>query len=137
MIEGWHQNDYLILSENPDEAQRLTEEYGVGHFLPGYTVVGLCGWDDFIVSGANSQLFTVPTVPIKTESLKPFEFNADVSALRPDDRVAGKIKWYIQPIVFGGDPNDGKNLTWISMSEHFKAVSYWNRLYRDLSKSKS
>jgi hypothetical protein len=61
MTEGWFKDDYLILfvdSEIPAASQR----YAISERLPDYQVVGLCGWDDFIVRDAKGQTYSVPTV---------------------------------------------------------------------------
>jgi hypothetical protein len=51
MTEGWRGDDYFILfsaSEVPVQSDR----YGIAEFLPGYSVLGPIGWDDFIVQDA-------------------------------------------------------------------------------------
>ena len=35
--------------------------------------------------------------------------------LRKDERFEGKIKWYINPIGFGGDPKAEDNITWVTL----------------------
>jgi hypothetical protein len=42
----------------------------------------------------------------------------------PDFRYSGKIKWYIKPIVFDGDPNPGENLTWVNHEKHAQLVRW-------------
>ena len=37
---------------------------------------------------------------------------------RKDECFVGKIKWYINPIVFGGDPKAEDNITWVSHEQH-------------------
>jgi hypothetical protein len=54
------------------------------------------------------------------------------SRMVPDERFLGKIKWYVQPIVFGGDPNIGMNVIWVNHEEHAQAVTWWNDLYRSV-----
>jgi hypothetical protein len=56
--------------------------------------------------------------------------------LERDDRFIGKIKWYMQPIIFGGDPNAGSNMTWVDLPNHQKLVRWWNDKYRELSGEK-
>ena len=84
MIEGWHGNDYLVLFE--EEAPRMSELYGLGKELPGYAVVGLRGWDDFIVVDEQQRLFTLPTVPIEPKRLELFPTSIDRLAIKPDSR---------------------------------------------------
>ena len=85
----------------------MTERYGVEIFLPGFTVVGLRSWDDFIIRDATQCFHTVPTVPLAEQYIKPFTTRIESSELRQDSRLAGRIKWYVKPIVFGGDPSFG------------------------------
>jgi hypothetical protein len=55
------------------------------------------------------------------------------SELIPDERFTDRIKWYTTPIVFGGDPNLGENVTWVTHDQHVKLVGWWNKQYRDLT----
>ena len=134
MKEGWNSDSYLILFDQ-DEVNTITESYGIPTYLPGYKVVAIQGWDDFIVENTNGERFIVPTIPLTEKHLTPFHGSNGWTSLKSDLQRAGKIKWYITPIVFGGDPNQGPNLTWIDFSTHQQAVRYWNDLYRDISKS--
>ena len=131
MIEGWHNEDYLVLFEDLKEALRITELYGVREHLPGYTVVGLRGWDDFILTDAKQQFFTIPTVPLEPKHLEPFIFQVDLGAIQPDERYSKKVKWYVKPILFGGDPTAKDNMAWISGEEHAELVRWRSKLYRD------
>jgi hypothetical protein len=54
------------------------------------------------------------------------------SSMVPDERFLGKIKWYLQPIVFGGDPNIGMNVISVNHDEHAQAVTWRNDLYRSV-----
>ena len=130
MTEGWYGDDYLVLFE--ERAAALDQGYGLSVALPGYRLVGLRGWDDFIVEDATGACFTVPTVPIVHQHLAPF--TVPTSPLRPeaDVKVRGRIKWYVTPIVFGGDPKIGDNLTWITLEEHVQLVAWWNKKYHEV-----
>jgi hypothetical protein len=46
--------------------------YAIAQCLPGYEVIGLRGWDDFIVRNSVGEAYSVPTVPIVPEHLSPF-----------------------------------------------------------------
>jgi hypothetical protein len=131
MIEGWNGDNYLVLFSG-EETQSASERYGTAALLPGYRIVGLCGWDDFIVQGENGDTFTLPTVPCDFEELARFQVPG-AHELVPDDRFAGKIKWYITPIKFGGDPTASENMTWLTLAKHADAVRWWNTLYRDVT----
>jgi hypothetical protein len=132
MNEGWIGDDYLILFEE-SEVATLSDRYTISQFLPGFRVLGLRGWDDFIVRDSQGNTFTIPTVPIDAQYLAPFAFPEQIEKLHPDVRFTGKIKWYVQPIFFGGDPGDGKNLIWVSLQKHVELVLWWNDPARSVS----
>ena len=129
MIEGWHGEDYLILFDET-EATELSRRYDIGKYLAGYKIVGLQGWDDFIVATTNSELFTIPTVPIDSKYSAPLGFAIEPSQLQSDERFRGRIKWYIKPIAFGGDPASDSNMTWVNLEQHVELVKWWNELYQ-------
>ncbi len=131
MIEGWHNNDYLVLREDEEEALRLTEAYGIRQHLPDCTFVGLTGWDDFILIDAKGKYFKSPTVPVDQKYLEPIDYAVDATAIKPDQRFTKKVKWYVKPIVFGGDPRAKENVVWLSLDQHAEVVRWWNKLYRD------
>jgi hypothetical protein len=128
MSEGWCNEDYLVLFSAEDSEER-SRQYKVSEYLPGYRAIGLKSWDDFIVMNDAGELFTVPTVPLVPRYLKPFSMPV-LPALNADERFTGKIKWYIKPVVFGGDPNSGENVTWLNHEQHCLAVAWWNEQFR-------
>jgi hypothetical protein len=131
MREGWCNDDYWSLCEDETEAEHLTASYGLADYLPGYFIVGLKGWDDFIVRDREGQYFSAPTVPLERGGLAPFSFPAASLRLESDDRFAGRIRWYVKPIRFGGDPTAKDNMAWLSQDEHVQAVGWWNKFYHD------
>ena len=129
MKEGWHNEDYLILFES-EEIELKQQEYGLDRLLPGHRLLGLVGWDDFLVmESASEKLYRVPTIPISSRHRKEWPHSVDSTALTPDGRFQGKVKWYVKPIIFGGNPNPEENMTWISHRDHVQAVKYWNEMY--------
>ena len=132
MIQGWHNDDYLILFDEQDEASSIRDRYAIATVFPDFTLVGLTGWDDFILLDASGKLFTAPTVPLVREQLRPLTCEIDTTKLRPDPRFTDRIKWYIQPLVFGGDPSSRQNMAWLSLDQHTEAVKWWNNKYREL-----
>ena len=104
MNEGWQNQDYLILLDR-DESFAAMQAYRFDRYLPGYTLIGLKGWDDFIVINASGVMLTVPTLPLDATLAAPFTLTQQPS-LHPDARFTAKIKWYLKPLVFGGDPTD-------------------------------
>jgi len=131
MREGWANDDYWSLCEDQKEAEHLTATYGLADYLPGYFVLGLKGWVDFIISDREGQYFLVPSVPLEQASVTQFRFPAESLRLEPDARFTKKIKWYVKPIRFGGDPSAKENMAWLSQDEHVQAVKWWNRFYHD------
>jgi len=72
-------------------------------YLPGYFIVALKGWDDFVLCDRKGQYFLVSTVPLERGTLAPFQFSAASARLEFDERFRGKIKWYVKPIRFAGE----------------------------------
>lgn len=131
MDEGWSGDDYLILFEE-SEIDATSKRYMVSQALPGYKLLGLRGWDDFIVSDAAGGTFCVPTVPLDSRFLRPFVLSRKGSTLKSDPRYTGKIKWYVKPVIFGGAPNVGDNVIWVNHEQHAQLVTWWNDHYRSL-----
>ena len=131
MTEGWCGDDHLILFDEA-EVVAASERYAISQFLPGYQVIGLRSWADFILRDSSGSTYTAPTVPAGAEHLSPYALPTRGSTISPDDRVRGKIKWYVQPIVFGGDPKLGKNVIWVTHEQHAEIVRWWNNTYRSL-----
>jgi hypothetical protein len=129
--EGWHGEDHMILYDE-SESSAASERYRFAQSFPGFELLGSRGWDDFIVRDAAGVIFTVPTVPLDRELLEPFQLVLDGIRLEPDPRFIGKIKWYVKPIIFGGDPSSDENVSWICHDDHAQAVRWWNDKYREL-----
>lgn len=132
MKDGWYNEKYFALAENQQEAMQLTAEYGISENLPGYYFIGLVDWDDFILSSEDGNYFRVATVPLAVEDLQPYQFPGEQIRMQVDLRLTEKVKWYITPLIFGGSPTDGKNMAWISYSQHAQFVRWWNVKYREL-----
>lgn len=130
MDEGWINEEYVVLFG--EETSSLNEAYAAGEFLPSYTLVGLLSWNDFIVADSNGRLFTVPTVPLVNTLVRPFELELAQNQFIFDERVHGRIKWYVTPLVFGGDPQLEENIAWLKLDQHVQLVKWWNEKYREL-----
>ena len=133
MQEGWLNDDYLILFSDA-EIEDISQRYGVAQSLPGFAVIGLRGWDDLIVRDSCGDIYTIPAVPLDRRYLQAYSL-PEPMALDTDGRFQGKIKWYITPLIFGGDANDPKNLTWVSHEQHTELVVWWNIKYRMVRES--
>jgi len=131
MNEGWLGDDYLILFDEAEVAV-ASDRYAISQLLPGYQVLGLRGWDDFILRDSAGQTYSVPTVSVNTKYLSPFNLPETKLSLRPDPSFSGRIKWYVTPIAFGGDPSVGENLIWVTHEQHAQLVRWWNDKYRSL-----
>jgi hypothetical protein len=134
MKDGWFNDEYFALYESKEETTTATARYRLSDYLPGFSIVGLRFWDDFILCDCEGKYHTVQTVPLVREHLRAYSFPAEPMELRGDARLAGKIKWYLQPIVFGGSPSNKDNMAWISHEVHVDAVVHWNKLFYDLRK---
>lgn len=77
----------------------------------------------------SQRIFRVPTIPLILKKKEEWPHKVDLAALKPDGRFQGKVKWYLKPVVFGGDPNPGGNLVRISHEDHVQGVKYWNQVY--------
>ena len=133
MIEGWHNDDYLFLFDLPSEAEHMNCIYGVSENLPGYSLVGLWGWDDFIVTDCDGNFFILPTVPFHSKNIEPFSTQWDTTRIKPDERFSNKVKWYVKPLLFGGNPTDPENLIWVTFEQHAELVRWWAKVYRDMT----
>jgi hypothetical protein len=131
MREGWHKDDYLILFDE-EEISAVSDRYAISQSLPGYQVVGMRGWDDFIVRDTAGRTYSLPTLVPDPRHLAPVVLPNDRTVLKSDDRFTGKIKWYVKPILFGGSPDPDENLTWVSHEQHAQLVRWWNQKYREL-----
>jgi len=131
MREGRCNDDYWALCEDQKEAEHLTAIYGLAEYLTGYFIVGLKGWDDFILCDREGRYFLIPTFPLERASLAPFRFPAETLRLESDEKFTNKIKWYVKPIRFGGNPNENENIAWLSLDQHAEAVKWWNKFYCD------
>lgn len=76
MQEGWFGDDYFILF-SADEALAASQRYRIEEALPGCIIIGLRGWDDFVIRDGSGSTCTVPTVPIAREyqqQIAPFRY---------------------------------------------------------------
>ena len=130
MNEGWFDEQYVVLFSEA-EAVVAAARFRVADALPGYSVLGLVGWDDFILRAPVGETYSGPTVPLAREHLKPYQV-PPASSLEPDSRFVGRVKWYAQPLVFGGHPNAKDNVVWVTHEQHPPLVVWWNAKYREL-----
>ena len=91
MREGWSGDDHLIIFAE-SEVDPVSERYAMSALLPGYRILGLRGWDDFIVQDVAGRSYSIPTVPLDFQYLSPFNIPPNVNLVK-DERFEGKIKW--------------------------------------------
>lgn len=132
MTSGWHSDEHLILFEDPSEAIEMAQRYEIQERLPGYTLIGLRGWDDFILLSSEGQFHLAPTVPLHADKLSAWTMPDDFSSLEADPATESKIKWYITPLVFGGSPVDESNIAWVTPDQHVDLVRWWNNKYDEV-----
>ena len=82
MIEGWYGDDYLIFFEESELSSAETR-YNFTTLLPGFQIVGLRGWNDFIVRDSAGHTYSVPTVPIDKRYLETFAVPSEHPNLSP------------------------------------------------------
>ena len=131
MQEGWFEDDYFIVFAE-SEIEAATARYRLSEFLPQYQIVGIAGWDDFLVRDPSGRTLRIPTVPIDVQYLEPFDSAEPLPLLQSDARFTGQIKWYVQPLIFGGAAEDESNIIWVSHELHAQLVVWWNQQYRRL-----
>jgi hypothetical protein len=132
MITGWYGDEHLFLFEDQSEAIEMTRRYGVHDRIPAHTLIGLRGWDDFILMSSDQRPKIVPTVPLTADELADWQMPNDLSALEPDPKTDGKIKWYVTPLIFGGSPTDVENTAWVTIDQHVDLVRWWNTKYDEI-----
>jgi hypothetical protein len=93
--------------------------------------IGSAGWDDFIVQDVAGRSYSIPTVPLDFQYLSPFNIPPNVNLVKAE-RFEGKVKWYVKPIGFGGDPKAEDNITWLSLEQHTQWVRWRNDLHRSV-----
>ncbi|GAB4191302.1 MAG: hypothetical protein Fur006_34290 [Coleofasciculaceae cyanobacterium] len=59
--------------------------------------------------------------------------NANTALHKADPSLAGKQIHEIKPVKFGGSPTDPSNKIALSLQEHAKLTTWWNRLLRELT----
>lgn len=89
MLEGWHEDEYIILFEG-EEHLAVARACELNATLPGYSVLGLRSWHDFIVQDQAGVTFTIPSVPLDARYIASFKLPVP-SELQPDARLAGKV----------------------------------------------
>jgi len=128
MVEGWHGEDYIVLFAD-EEASATASACGFNTALPGFSVLGLRGWQDFIVQDEAGATFTIPSVPLDTRYLASFNLPVPYD-LEPDPRLTGKVKWLVKPLIFGGSSDAEENVSWVTHQQHGELVRWWNEQYR-------
>lgn len=136
MTEGWFNDAYYLLFDQ-GEAADVGKAYRLDVYLPGVTVIGLKFWDDVLIRDVDGLVYSVPSVPLDRGHFRP-ERSAVPAArlLEPDARLSGKVRWFVKPVAFGGDPKDDGNTTWITLAQHAQVVRWWNDQYQTIRQPK-
>ena len=77
-------------------------------------------------------MFIILIVPLDPNHLSPLGSSIRHAQPRQDHRLREKNKWYTKPVVFGGDPSAGDNMTWVNLERHIQLVNWWNKLYQTM-----
>lgn len=135
-IAGYWNKDHYLEFWPISRIKALNESYAVHEHLPGFTAFGSDGIGNIILFSNNphdSSVFTAPFIGMgkvgvtrDADSLESFlaglgEPDFEKAMLEKPELVE------IKPILFGGDPVDPSNKTWLSRTEHIKFVQFWNR----------
>ena len=129
MKEGWSSNgDYFILFDEAEKPE-VSQRYQLPDVLPGFEVLGLRGWEEFLVRRSDGRVFAVPVIPLTPAHMVPAELPPENLALEADPGLAGRIKWYINPLILGGDATNTENVLWVSHQQHGELVKWWNAQY--------
>lgn len=131
MVEGWIEDDYVILFADAEIAG-ASLRYDIASAIAGFEIVGVRSWDHFIVRDTDGKTYLVPVVPMDQRCLSTFDQHLTEGDLRGDDRFRNRIKWLTKPLVFGGDPASAENVSWVSHEQHSALVTWWNEQYRKL-----
>lgn len=136
MIEGWHGSDHLILFDEAEIAA-ASDRYAVSQFLPGYEVIGLRWWDDFILQDFGGATFCAPTIQAVAELQITFRLMRSPQKERHSNSM----------IVFRAKSSGTSNLSCSGATRSRRRnhlgqsrsacttgqmVKYWNGLYRSL-----
>jgi len=80
---------------------------------------------------ANGTMGSLPTLPLDSGRAESFALPKEFS-LKRDDRFSGKIRWFVKPLIFGGDPKDQGNIIWVTQEQHAELVNWWNDQYQNI-----
>ena len=133
MNEGWYGDEYLVLFTQA-ESDAAAARYSLARRLPGYVLVGLRFWDDFIVVSPAGTCLSLSTVPLDVARGQEFELPSAALCLRPDTRFNERVRWYVKPLMFGGEATP-ENTTWVTHEQHAELVCWWNDKYDSLKAS--
>ena len=133
-LEGWLSKNYYILFSQT-EKDLYWDKHNLKQYLPNYDVFGLFNWDYFMINQSNKLYAIIPTVPLLDKYITKFIYKNRSMLLTQDPTIKGKVKWYKNPLVFGGNPNDKENTVMVKIEKHAELVEYWNRKYVENAKS--
>lgn len=143
--EGFLGQQYLRLYRL-EELRSLNEAYQTSRYFPGLVVFASDGYGEaFAFLRGDRRVLKVPLIPFPVEGddldvvapdFKTFaEFHISPPAtLGPSPSMVGLETHLKQPLCFGGDWKDDKNLVMVTPTQHAELTRYWNPLYRDLLK---
>jgi len=141
----WECGDDLVVTWSADQLVPFNSEYRVERLAPGLFLFGSDGSAEAYGFDLRSPAKPVVRVPFVGMDWKlaiaiAEDFGDWLKMLTPwqpaDSAHAGMQLAEINPVLLGGDPVDPANRMWLTRSQHFKYVQFWNDVVA-LASSKS
>ena len=150
--EGFIGQSYLRLYSS-NRISELNRAYQISVFAQGLVLFGSNGGGEaycFETRNGDVEIVQLPFIPMDFKHIRRFggNFLQFLTALRDEDAedisipqikmsAVGREVHEVLPIIFGGSPTDPKNKILVTPDEHAQYVLYWNKLYRDLIRTRS
>jgi hypothetical protein len=140
-LEGIVNDQYLRLYD-PDEWDRINQEYEVSRYIPGYTIIGSIDGPgipgDALCLAEDDSVWAIPFIPMSTRHATQYASSlqqlrdlteSSMIVVNATHEHYGKERHFIQPLALGGSPTDPKNSTLAPPEIHAKACRFWNKVY--------
>ena len=140
-LAGYVSEENFLVLWGHDELERFNEAYEVRTYASDLLLIGSTGLGEALAYDYGDPATPVVFVPFVGLSRTRTLFAA--ASLKEYILKLGPIKpqglgeadetevFEIKPILFGGDPVDPKNKTFVNRSQHIELARFWNKLLRD------
>ncbi|MDX8440061.1 SMI1/KNR4 family protein [Mesorhizobium australafricanum] len=140
----WDCGDDLVFLWGGEQLIPFNDEYRVQTLTPGLILIGSDGSGEafgFDLRLAQRPVVQVPFVGMNRKYMnavaKDFgEWKAMLKPRQDSDSHPGMQLAEVNPVLFGGDTVDPANRVWLTRSQHFEYVRFWNNVFL-LASSKS